>query len=136
MKFGLFCAIALLIPLASAFKVNKKCSYSNIPLGGGRANERIVGGYQARVDSWPWLASLYNEWIPIRECDASIIDSQWVLTAGHCFTEGMLDSSGWTVQVGKYLESETEAYTRTFQVDKVTQSQTQQTVTNLFVHSS
>jgi len=49
---------------------------------------RIVGGKEARRNSWPWMAALFKKptfgsWYQF--CGGSLIAPQWVLTAGHCF---------------------------------------------------
>ena len=43
---------------------------------------RITGGSPAERDQFPWQVALIidNTWF----CGASLISSQWVLTAGHC----------------------------------------------------
>ncbi|XP_075134931.1 chymotrypsin-like elastase family member 3B [Leptodactylus fuscus] len=48
---------------------------------------RVVNGVDAVPHSWPWMASLqfhyYGE--SIHNCGGSLITSQWVLSAAHCF---------------------------------------------------
>lgn len=46
---------------------------------------KIVGGTQAAVGDWPWQgAVLFNN---RQGCGASLINSQWVITAAHCVDE-------------------------------------------------
>uniref|UniRef100_A0A669CUZ1 Peptidase S1 domain-containing protein n=1 Tax=Oreochromis niloticus TaxID=8128 RepID=A0A669CUZ1_ORENI len=59
-------------------------------------NTRIVGGQEASPGSWPWQVSLH---ISGSFCGGSLINSQWVLTAAHCFK--ITDPSGVTVTLGR-----------------------------------
>lgn len=52
----------------------------------GRAvlNNRIVGGQEASQGDWPWQASLQFD-TGKYFCGASLINSEWLLSAAHCF---------------------------------------------------
>jgi len=44
---------------------------------------RIVGGLEAKRNSWPWQCSLqFNEQVHI--CGCSIATDRWIITAAHC----------------------------------------------------
>ncbi|XP_072887838.1 proproteinase E-like [Hemitrygon akajei] len=53
---------------------------------------RVVNGVDARPYSWPWQASLQvgysgTNWFS-HTCGATLISSNWVMTAGHCISSG------------------------------------------------
>ncbi|XP_047000529.1 trypsin beta-like [Schistocerca americana] len=47
-----------------------------------RGNGRIIGGTTADISSYPWMVSMQVN--GYHYCGASVISSNWVLTAGHC----------------------------------------------------
>ncbi|KAI3359963.1 hypothetical protein L3Q82_013846 [Scortum barcoo] len=59
-------------------------------------NTRIVGGQVAAVGSWPWQASLHTS---AHFCGGSLITSEWVLSAAHCFPS--TNTAGFTVFLGQ-----------------------------------
>ncbi|XP_030592368.1 transmembrane protease serine 9-like [Archocentrus centrarchus] len=60
-------------------------------------NTRIVGGQDAPPGSWPWQVSLQRSGSHF--CGGSLINSQWVLCAAHCFQS--YTASSVTVSLGR-----------------------------------
>ncbi|KAM3916892.1 transmembrane protease serine 9-like [Leptodactylus fuscus] len=76
--------------------------------GSPLVNNRIVGGTDAADGEWPWQVSLQYQGSHI--CGGSLISSQWVLTAAHCF--GNSDSPpDYTVYLGTYQLSVPDNHT-------------------------
>lgn len=58
-------------------------------------NARIVGGQDAKIHSWPWqfYLSICGDWwgtgVECNVCGASLIASQWSITAAHCIPNNL-----------------------------------------------
>ena len=64
----------------------KSCTRHRQRRYAGDARGNIFGGTVASEKAWPWIA-------PISEngefkCTGTIIDDEWILTAGHCCATG------------------------------------------------
>lgn len=56
------------------------------PLGCGlkRAEPRILGGHVSQAGAWPWLVAMVHAPSGRAFCGASLINSRFLITAGHC----------------------------------------------------
>ncbi|NXJ85805.1 ACRO protein, partial [Trogon melanurus] len=68
---------------------------------------RIVGGTGSQPGAWPWIVSIQDPWRPGSGhlCGGSLISTQWVLTAAHCFTHAR-QLNKWRVVAGATRLSE------------------------------
>ena len=70
---------------------------------GVRPRTRIVGGYQAERNSWPWQAMLMTSG-PF--CGGSLLSARWVVTAAHCVEN--IREGDFTVRYESYHHGEKE----------------------------
>ncbi|XP_048373591.1 serine protease 27-like [Sphaerodactylus townsendi] len=63
-------------------------NYTEEVCGQVLAQNRIVGGEDASRGAWPWQVSLQYDGQHI--CGGTLINTQWVLTAAHCFPSRFL----------------------------------------------
>ncbi|XP_057186475.1 chymotrypsinogen B-like [Triplophysa rosa] len=49
----------------------------------GPMHPRVAGGDDAKKKAWPWMVSLHDP--TCHFCGGSLISSEWVLSAAHCF---------------------------------------------------
>lgn len=64
-----------------AAPVGASCGAKN----GYQDQERIVGGHNADVNEWPWIAALFNGGRQF--CGGSLIDNIHILSAAHCVAQ-------------------------------------------------
>ncbi|XP_078051481.1 trypsin-1-like [Augochlora pura] len=81
-------------------------------------NPRVVGGKEANPGQFPWQVSL--QWGVVSTshfCGGSIINSQWVVTAGHC-VDAVPNYGRFIVKAGKHSLKSTESAEQTVAVIK------------------
>merc|ERR1711990_1108836 len=86
--------------------------------------KRVIGGNDAPVNGYPWMASLTLKNTDEISCGGSVINSKWVATATHCFFEDdgeLRDPNSFWVVLGEHTldsTSETNLTTR-FDVERI-----------------
>uniref|UniRef100_H0V5F5 Enteropeptidase n=2 Tax=Cavia porcellus TaxID=10141 RepID=H0V5F5_CAVPO len=79
---------------------------------------KIVGGTDAKEGAWPWLVGLsYNGKL---SCGASLVSSDWVVSAAHCAYGRNLDPSKWSAFLGMHETSDlTSPHVETRLIDQI-----------------
>lgn len=62
---------------------NLICGKPTVTSSGGR----VIGGDEARVNSWPWQVAIKHAQKNSAKCAGSVIAPQWILTTAHCMDE-------------------------------------------------
>nr|XP_054105012.1 enteropeptidase isoform X3 [Callithrix jacchus] len=64
---------------------------------------KIVGGSNAKEGAWPWVVALYYDGRLL--CGASLVSSDWLVSAAHCVYGRNLEPSKWTAILGLHMAS-------------------------------
>jgi V8-like Glu-specific endopeptidase len=70
---------------------------------------RIKGGHKSKPGSFPWQVSIHLDFSermsPLEShiCGGTLINDEWVLTAGHCYHEGgRITKNNYSIHLGKF----------------------------------
>ncbi|XP_046701290.1 serine protease 27-like isoform X2 [Silurus meridionalis] len=98
----------------------------------GRAplNSRIVGGRNALPGAWPWQVSLHSQRYGEHFCGGSLINSDWVMTAAHCFESIGTNTTGLVVYLGKQSQEGFNANQISRRVIRIVQHPGYNSITN------
>merc|ERR1711990_927182 len=103
---------------AKNFPIFQSCSCGIKPEVNHHRVKRVIGGNDAPVNGYPWMAFTLIK-PDVRWCGGSVINSKGIATATHCF-EDKQESSIW-VKLGEHIldsTSETDLTTR-FEVERI-----------------
>ena len=81
-------------------------------------NSRIVGGSEARPNSWPWVVDLLLDGGETHYCGGTLISPSWVATAAHCFFSNPTPEK-WQARVGEHDHRKDDGYEENIMVDKI-----------------
>ncbi|MEJ1283044.1 transmembrane protease serine 15 [Cricetulus griseus] len=72
-----------------------------------KVNPKIVGGSDAQPGSWPWVVALYyrDSYRDRLLCGASLVSSEWLVSAAHCVYGRNVDPTRWTAFLGLNMQS-------------------------------
>lgn len=83
-----------------------------------RSSSRVMGGVDASEGEWPWQVSL--QVLGRHVCGGTLISSQWVVSAAHCFYDDRLyNPSLWTAYLGKIWLNRTSETEEAIRVSEI-----------------
>lgn len=82
------------------FLYNSSLTCSILVLSG--VQERVMGGWDAPLNKYPWFAMLKTRYSWPTGCGGMLVAPQWVLTAAHCVVGAFVRG----VEVGKFCRSD------------------------------
>ncbi|KAM4691125.1 acrosin-like [Rhinophrynus dorsalis] len=111
-------SIFILLSLCGTKPITKsnpapKCGYRPLFAENPRT-ARIVGGIDALPGNWPWAVSLQKKsWFHYyHHCGGTLINKQWVMSAGHCFKPND-KLKVWKIVIGAHQLSKSEKHIQT-----------------------
>jgi chymotrypsin C len=103
----------LLVFVVSIVSAEQKCGIKSVNYS---SQDRIFGGRNALPNEWPWQVSMQSKSLGRHHCGGTLINSQWVLCAGHCAST---NTAAYKIVLGKHnlkLKDDTQ---REFNISKV-----------------
>lgn len=101
-----------------AVLLNATGSLSQSACGQAPFNTKIVGGDTAVTGSWPWQVSI--QYGGSHFCGGSLINSNWILSAAHCFQSSQTSTpGGLTISLGKQSLQTSESNSQTVRVSQI-----------------
>uniref|UniRef100_A0A3Q0SXU9 Peptidase S1 domain-containing protein n=1 Tax=Amphilophus citrinellus TaxID=61819 RepID=A0A3Q0SXU9_AMPCI len=86
-------------------------------------NERVIGGSDAKPNTWKWQVSLqydsYNDGSFYHICGGSIVHSSYIMTAAHCILRFDMVARQYRVVVGDYNLDKYEGSEQLIRVDNI-----------------
>ncbi|XP_056587484.1 enteropeptidase [Triplophysa dalaica] len=110
--------------IVSLYCDNFPCGLRKVPLKSDtdKTPGRVVGGQDAQKGAWPWIVSLH--WQGGHVCGASLIDSEWLVTAAHCVYGKNVHLSNWVAVLGLHAQFGTDESHRQYRtIDKIFMNQ-------------
>ncbi|XP_060137223.1 serine protease 27 [Zootoca vivipara] len=94
-----FCSSQIVLLLVLLRGTNKNSAQQDCGQPEVKHTARLIGWQEADEGEWPWTVSIRRNRLHV--CGGSLISSQWVVTAAHCF-EGPLNVREYRVNLGEY----------------------------------
>jgi len=105
--------VAVAVFFAASAAAQTQCGQTPVAPNLGSKGEHVVGGTNAVPYSWPWqIVWCEKGWFGgcSLECGGSVVDNNWVITAGHCVEGSTNSPNNFKVKAGVFKEgSDNEA---------------------------